>query len=845
MDMVGVKLGRLLQQPVIIFVALLLFSTPPPSTDAQLYRTDVYEQVTLNALQALWGEWNKSTPNPASNLAGWSSTQPYPCTQTYADGEPNWRGVQCLTSISCVPGETSTIDCAAYVIGLTLNNASITGTLPPEIGNISTLTTLELTGNPGLSGPLPKEIGYPILYILDLHDNAFSGNLPDLSNARTLLTVDLSGNRFNGTFPLLQINTWVSLQSLKLGRNSFAGGIPQQAFTSMSQLATLDLSSNEFTGAFPNLTMCKGLQSLDFSKNSLNGSLPDLTMLISLNTVNLSNNHFTGEFSLSSVVNTSVLSTLSVLDLSGNQLTGSVSLWDGSDLGSLKDLYLDENHINGTLNVTQLLERGLVRLTSGNESEGLRTLSLMNNSISNVIYPDGSIGDISTVFRLQGNPYCQGDSNDGTRCFCQQFCFNSQGVLKADNRKVIILAAVISTISAVFIVIIIVAAVLYRTRRYHRYLQLQVRQKFEEFDVKPTIFSYNELRAATRDFHLDMKLGEGGYGAVYKGILPNKNVVAVKQLFIKTSEAIDDFLNEVILITGMKHRNLVNLKGCCLHGHQRLLVYEYVDNYDIDQILLRGENMTLVSWVARRNICLGVARGLHYLHELAQPRILHRDIKAGNILLDKNLEPKIADFGLALLFPDEQSHIMTVHVAGTKGYLAPEYASLGQLSEKVDVFSFGVLCLEVASGRRNIDETKPLDEAYLSRWAWKLHREGNLMDLVDPTLSLRDDEKFEVQRLINIALLCVQNAPEQRPTMARVVAMLQNDTESEVVVLSPGDDEQSLDTVRLLAFGRSDLATVKEEGESSFVERGGSIRHEGGDITISGTMLGRSEMKAR
>ncbi|KAG0564236.1 hypothetical protein KC19_8G094400 [Ceratodon purpureus] len=845
MDTVGVKLGRLLQQPVIIFVALLLFSTPPPSTDAQLYRLDVYEPVTLNALQALWGEWNKSTPNPASNLAGWSSTQPYPCTQNYAGGEPNWRGVQCLTNISCGPGVTSTIECAAYVIGLTLNNASITGTLPPEIGNISTLTTLELTGNPGLSGPLPKEIGYPILYILDLHDNAFSGNLPDLSNARTLLTVDLSGNRFNGTFPLLQINTWVSLQSLKLGRNSFAGGIPQQAFTSMSQLATLDLSSNEFTGAFPNLTMCKGLQSLDFSKNSLNGSLPDLTMLISLNTVNLSNNHFTGEFSLSSVVNTSVLSTLSVLDLSGNQLTGSVSLWDGSDLGSLKDLYLDENHINGTLNVTQLLERGLVRLTSGNESEGLRTLSLMNNSISNVIYPVGSIGDISTVFRLQGNPYCQGDSNDGTRCFCQQFCFNSQGVLKADNRKVIILAAVISTISAVFIVIIIVAAVLYRTRRYHRYLQLQVRQKFEEFDVKPTIFSYNELRAATRDFHLDMKLGEGGYGAVYKGILPNKNVVAVKQLFIKTSEAIDDFLNEVILITGMKHRNLVNLKGCCLHGHQRLLVYEYVDNYDIDQILLRGENKTLVSWVARRNICLGVARGLHYLHELAQPRILHRDIKAGNILLDKNLEPKIADFGLALLFPDEQSHIMTVHVAGTKGYLAPEYASLGQLSEKVDVFSFGVLCLEVASGRRNIDETKPLDEAYLSRWAWKLHREGNLMDLVDPTLSLRDDEKFEVQRLINIALLCVQNAPEQRPTMARVVAMLQNDTESEVVVLSPGDEEQSLDTVRLLAFGRSDLATVKEEGESSFVERGGSIRREGGDITISGTMLGRSEMKAR
>ncbi|KAG0504688.1 hypothetical protein M758_11G071100 [Ceratodon purpureus] len=832
------------RQVSFLVVALLLCQVPLRVDGATKYA--IYQQDTVDSLQALWGEWNKSTPNSASNLAGWSSTQPYPCNQKFTNKAPNWRGVECFSDVAACRAGTN--NCSYFVIGLTLNNASITGALPPAIGNITTLTTLELTGNPDLQGPLPQEIGNIFLYNLNLRDNAFSGKLPDLTNAFTLLTIDLSGNGFNGTFPLPQIRELYSLQTLKLARNSFVGGIPQQAFENMTQLADLDLSANEFTGALPNLTMCKYLQSLDVSNNTFNGSLPDLTMLTSLNTVNLSNNNFTGNFSLSSVVDTSVNSAISALDLSGNQLTGSVSLWDGSDLGPLNELYLDDNHINGTLNITQLLARGLVQRNSGNASEGLRTVSLTNNSISNVIYPEGNIAGISTVFRLQGNPYCQGDSNDGTRCFCQQLCFDSQGALKSNNRKIIIIATVVSSISALAIVMLVVAAVLYRTRRYHRYLLLQVRQKFEEFDVKPTIFSYNELRAATRDFHPDMKLGEGGYGAVYKGNLPNGTVVAVKQLFIKTSEAIDDFLNEVVLITGMKHRNLVNLKGCCLHGHQRLLVYEYVDNYDIDQILLRDEFKTLMSWAARQNICLGVARGLHYLHELAQPRIIHRDIKAANILLDKNFEPKIADFGLALLFPDEQSHIMTVHVAGTKGYLAPEYASLGQLSEKVDVFSFGVLCLEVVSGRRNIDELKLGDEAYLSKWAWKLHREGNLMDLVDPKLNLRDDERLEVQRLINIALLCVQNTAEQRPTMARVVAMLQNDSESEVLVLNSGDEEQSLDTVRLLAFGKSGLATVKEDGESSFMDsarRAESIRREGGDLTISKSLIQRSEIRAR
>ncbi|KAG0561218.1 hypothetical protein KC19_9G046400 [Ceratodon purpureus] len=597
---------------------------------------------------------------------------------------------------------------------------------------------------------------------------------------------DLSGNRLNGFFPIFQISAMHGLQTLNLGRNDFEGGIPSLAFENMTQLDHLDLSNNRFTGYLPELTMIKNLQILDVSSNKFMGSLPDLTNLPSLQTVNLSRNEFTGSFELATIYKASVSTSLSVLDLSGNQLTRDLTVWNISELGSLQELYLDNNFITGTLDIIHLYKSGLFQMNSTNSSGSLRLLSLSKNNITHVNYDVRSIEDIKTVIRLQDNPYCNGTSNDGTRCFCEQICFNSGSALKEKTRKIIIISTVSSGLSVLVLLAIGFAIIFHRNRRYKQYLMLQAQQKFEEFDVKPTIYTYNELRIATRDFHPDVKLGEGGYGAVYKGTLPNGKLLAVKRLFAMSTQGIDEFLNEVVLITGMRHRNLVNLKGCCLHETQRLLVYEYVDNFDVDQILLAGPRKVLLSWPVRLRICLGVARGLHYLHDLAQPRIMHRDIKAKNILLDRNYEAKIADFGLALLFSDEQTHITTKHVAGTKGYLAPEYALLGQMNDKVDVFSFGVLCLEVVCGRRNMDERLRPDMVYLVKWAWKLHEQGRLLNLVDPTLVLQDDEKPQVQRLINTALLCVQHTGERRPSIARVVSMLQGDADLELVGLSVG-----------------------------------------------------------
>ncbi|CAM6008848.1 unnamed protein product [Sphagnum balticum] len=305
--------------------------------------------------------------------------------------------------------------------------------------------------------------------------------------------------------------------------------------------------------------------------------------------------------------------------------------------------------------------------------------------------------------------------------------------------------------------------------------------EISKFEVQPTIFGYNELKVATRDFHPTMKLGQGSFGVVYKGILANGIEVAIKQLLIKTQQNIDEFLNEVVIITGVKHRNLVKLKGCCLRDNKRLLVYEYLENGDLAKVLFERNGVDISFWPTRFNICLGIAHGLFYLHEIAQPRIIHRDIKASNILLDKKLQPKIADFGLALLFPDDKTHISTLHVAGTRGYLAPEYATCGQLTIKADVYSFGVLILEIISGRKSIDHELPPNDTYLLEKAWRLHNEGNLIDIVDQTLHLCNDEVIQARQLLNIALLCLLNEGEKRPSMAHVVAMLQGEVESERV----------------------------------------------------------------
>ncbi|KAL6911736.1 hypothetical protein ACP4OV_000541 [Aristida adscensionis] len=284
------------------------------------------------------------------------------------------------------------------------------------------------------------------------------------------------------------------------------------------------------------------------------------------------------------------------------------------------------------------------------------------------------------------------------------------------------------------------------------------------------LFSYKEIRAATNNFDDGNKLGRGGFGTVYKGVLSDGTVFAAKVLSSESEQGIKEFLAEIESITEVKHANLVRLLGCCVQRKNRILIYEYVENNSLDHALkglLNGA--TNLTWSTRSDICVGTAKGLNYLHEEHEPSIVHRDIKASNVLLDRNYKPKIGDFGLAKLFPDNVTHIST-GVVGTNGYLAPEYFVHGQLTKKADVYSFGVLLLEIISGKR-ISQTIR-SETFLVREAWVLYKQGRgrLLEMVDASMGPYPEE--EVLWYIRVGLSCTQAAPSSRPTMRQVVAAL-------------------------------------------------------------------------
>ncbi|XP_043687785.1 putative receptor-like protein kinase At4g00960 [Telopea speciosissima] len=289
-------------------------------------------------------------------------------------------------------------------------------------------------------------------------------------------------------------------------------------------------------------------------------------------------------------------------------------------------------------------------------------------------------------------------------------------------------------------------------------------------------FDFDEIRAATNNFSNENKLGKGGFGAVYKGELSNGQVVAVKRLSRNSGQGDTEFKNEIILVAKLQHRNLVRLLGFCLEGEEKLIIYEFMPNTSLDRFIFDPDKDEKIDWEMRYRIIEGIARGLLYLHQDSRLKIIHRDIKASNILLDEEMNPKIADFGMARHFVDEQTEDNTNRVVGTYGYMAPEYVMHGKFSVKTDVFSFGVLILEIVSGQRNnsFHQSEQTGDLRLISHAWRHWREDTTMELLDP--SLRENcQRSEVIKCIQIGLLCVQEL-SSRPTMASVILMLSSDS---------------------------------------------------------------------
>ncbi|KAK7259656.1 hypothetical protein RIF29_25268 [Crotalaria pallida] len=314
---------------------------------------------------------------------------------------------------------------------------------------------------------------------------------------------------------------------------------------------------------------------------------------------------------------------------------------------------------------------------------------------------------------------------------------------------------------------------------------------------------------STDNFSDECKLGKGGFGPVYKGVLPGGKQIAIKRLSKTSGQGVEEFKNEVTLIAKLQHRNLVRLLACCIEQNEKLLIYEYMPNSSLDFHLFDMVKGAQLGWKQRLTIINGIAKGILYLHEDSRLRVIHRDLKASNILLDHEMNPKISDFGLARIFLEDQREANTNRIAGTYGYMAPEYVRGGLFSVKSDVFSFGVILLEIISGKRNSGFCHSEHSQTLLMHAWKLWCEAKALEMMDPVLEETCVAR-EVLKCIHIGLLCVQQDAADRPTMSSVVHMLASDAVTVQEPAQPAFSVASVDMERESSSNASVHYTVNE-----------------------------------
>ncbi|XP_071727436.1 G-type lectin S-receptor-like serine/threonine-protein kinase At1g67520 [Rutidosis leptorrhynchoides] len=324
-----------------------------------------------------------------------------------------------------------------------------------------------------------------------------------------------------------------------------------------------------------------------------------------------------------------------------------------------------------------------------------------------------------------------------------------------------------------------------RRKRDEYFLELTASESFKDIHQLENnggkgndllLFSFASIMTATNDFADENKLGQGGFGPVYMGKLSDEREIAIKRLSRTSGQGLVEFKNELILISKLQHTHLVRVIGCCIHRDEKMLIYEYMPNKSLDFFLFDENRKAELDWPKRFNIIEGIAQGLLYLHKHSRMRVIHRDLKASNILLDENLNSKISDFGMARIFKDNETEAMTNRVVGTYGYMPPEYAMEGTFSIKSDIFSFGVLILEIVSGRKNSSFVY-LDRTFnLIGYAWELWQQGNTLELKDPTIEDTLVVQKQFLRIVHVALLCVQESATDRPTTSDMISMLLNDT---------------------------------------------------------------------
>ncbi|KAK6917747.1 Serine-threonine/tyrosine-protein kinase, catalytic domain [Dillenia turbinata] len=692
-------------------------------------------------------------------------------------------------------------------ISLTANNLS--GTIPTELGRMTNLTYLSLEANQ-FSGSVPEELGnLSNLSTLILSSNQLVGNLPKTLARLTKLTyLSISDNSFNGTIPDFVWNL-TQLQKLQMYATGLEGPIPNSisGLGDLTDLRITDINGTTFT--FPHISDLKNLSYLILRNLNMSGQIPFyIWQMPQLKMVDVTFNNLRGEIP-------SMTEIPGFTFLSGNMLNGSIP----DAVLNAANMICPITTLHGHLVVKPHTYQSVHINCGGKNVE-------VTNKFGSLYYEgdDDAIPGASVLYTKDNSNWgfsSTGDFLDDQKKYDNIYTVTAESQPLADDLSGTARVAPITLTyfaycltNDIYTVKLHFAEIQYNDQAYNNFgrrifdIYIQGKLVWKNFNVMdeangtnlPVIKSYN---ASVTNSILEIHLYWAGKGTtciprrgvygpiisaisvlncIVKGELQDGTVVAVKQLSSKSKQGNREFVNEIGIISGLQHPNLVKLYGCCTEGNQLLLVYEYMENNSLAHALFGSSNLEL-NWAARQKICVGIATGLDFLHNESQLRIVHRDIKATNVLLDGDLNAKISDFGLAKLNDEEKTHIST-RIAGTIGYMAPEYALWGYLTDKADVYSFGVVALELVSGKNN-SSFRPMNNCVcLLDWAFVAQRRGNLMELVDPTLGT-DYNKDEVERMIKVALLCTNASPSLRPPMSSALLMLEGKKTIEEVISDP------------------------------------------------------------
>ncbi|ESQ29903.1 hypothetical protein EUTSA_v10011192mg [Eutrema salsugineum] len=706
---------------------------------------------------------------------------------------------------------------------------ALTGPIPKEIWTLPNLSDLVMWAN-NLTGRIPEGVCVKggNLETLILNNNLLTGSIPEsISRCTNMIWISLSSNRLTGKIPS-GIGNLSKLAILQLGNNSLSGNVPRQLGNCKS-LIWLDLNSNNLTGDLPGElasqaglvmpgsvsgkqfafvrneggTDCRGAGGLVEFEDIRAERLERFPMVHSCPATRI----YSGLAMYTFTANGSMI----YFDISYNSVSGFIPTSYGN-MGYLQVLNLGHNRLTGTIpdSLGELKAIGVLDL-SHNDLQGylpgslgslsfLSDLDVSNNNLTGPI-PFG--GQLTTF------PVSRYANNSGLCGVPLRPCGSAPRPLtsRVHGKKQTIATAVIAGIAFSFMCLVMLVMALYRVRKAQK--KEEKREKYIEslptsgscswklssvpeplsinvatFEKPLRKLTFAHLLEATNGFSAETMIGSGGFGEVYKAQLRDGSVVAIKKLIRVTGQGDREFMAEMETIGKIKHRNLVPLLGYCKIGEERLLVYEYMKWGSLETVLheVSKKGGIFLNWAARKKIAIGAARGLAFLHHSCIPHIIHRDMKSSNVLLDQDLEARVSDFGMARLVSALDTHLSVSTLAGTPGYVPPEYYQSFRCTAKGDVYSYGVVLLELLSGKKPIDPGEFGEDNNLVGWAKQLYREKRGAEILDPELVTEKSGDVELFHYLKIASQCLDDRPFKRPTMIQVMAMfkeLKADTEED------------------------------------------------------------------